>query len=221
MHAYRDAIRDSAGSYVLFPGTEIAKFSVNDLEFLPGLGAFPLRPDHADDDAAKLEVFVTRVLRHVAGAATRHDRATYWAAKAYAGEELMRPVRCRRLAIFLRRTRQSSSATSVLMSSGQWIRRTKLYNVRSGQRAGAVGAGDLLLDAPLVLLYGREGGERRVELYRRAGAWQGMTAGTLQRLGYANPRGDAYLVTRLEPIRASMDRGCGARTPEAARDTLR
>ena len=53
---------------------------------------------------------------------------------------------------------------------------------------------------PLVLLYGREGGERRIELYKRVGVWQSMTASTLQRLGYANPRGEAYLVTTLEPI---------------------
>ncbi len=125
-------------------------------EFLPGLGAFPLRPDHADDDAAKLETFVTRVLRHVAGAATRHNRATYWAAKAYAGGGTdasgamppagdLPPADTPVLFGYVRSDEQWA-----------WIRRAKLYNVRSGQRAGAVETGDLLLDAPLVLLYGRE-----------------------------------------------------------------
>ena len=57
-----------------------------------------------------------------------------------------------------------------------------------------------LLDAPLLLLYGWPYGQKRAELHRRAGGWRSMTAATLQRLGYANPRGDAYLVTEIEPI---------------------
>src|SRR5207253_6232994 len=43
MHAYRDAIRRSAGAYVLYPGDsdeQCTKFH----ELLPGLGAFGLRP---------------------------------------------------------------------------------------------------------------------------------------------------------------------------------
>ena len=46
MHAYRDAVRRTAGAYVLYPGKpgdgqKFAGFH----EVLPGLGAFAIRPD--------------------------------------------------------------------------------------------------------------------------------------------------------------------------------
>ena len=47
MHAYRDAIRRSAGAYVLYPGTDEKNFK-GFHELLPGLGAFPLRPNELD-----------------------------------------------------------------------------------------------------------------------------------------------------------------------------
>jgi hypothetical protein len=201
MHAYRDAIRDSAGSYVLFPGSEAVGFQAR-AEFLPGLGAFPLRPDKSEEDSAALEVFMSRVLNHVAGAGTRHRRATFWESKAYTGggtnaSDALPPV-----------GELPPADTAVLFgyvrSDAQWawIRDMKLYNVRGGDRPGAMTAGDSELDAPLLLLYGRERGEETRELYERASAWEAVTAESLERLGYPNPRGSAYLVTTLEPVPA-------------------
>lgn len=43
MHAYRDAIRRSVGSFVLYPGTESVRWSEYH-ELLPGLGAFVVKP---------------------------------------------------------------------------------------------------------------------------------------------------------------------------------
>jgi hypothetical protein len=57
-----------------------------------------------------------------------------------------------------------------------------------------------VLDAPLIVLYGRDGDRNRVELFRRTGPWAGATADALLRLGYPNPRGDAYLVAQLEAL---------------------
>ena len=54
MHAYRDAIRDSAGSYVLFPGSDTIQFTFARDEFLPGLGAFPMRPERSEEDTDRL-----------------------------------------------------------------------------------------------------------------------------------------------------------------------
>ena len=202
MHAYRDAIKDSAGSYVMFPGSETTEFSLNDVEFLPGLGAFPLRPDRADEDVAALERFISRVLRHVAGAGTRHRRATFWTAKAYteAGTDVTAA---------LPPTGELPPAdTSVLLGyvrsdeQWAWIRHTGLYNVRSGDRPGAVVSGSPALDAPLLLLYGREGGELKIELCGRVGSWEGVTGEAIRRLGYPHPRGKAYLITSINPLRS-------------------
>lgn len=199
MHAYRDAIRDSAGSYVLFPGSETAAFAVNDAEFLPGLGAFPLRPDRAAEDVAALESFLARAFTHVAGAGTRHRRALYWTSRAYAEEGsvaagaqppvgALPPADTPVLFGYVRSAEQA-----------RWVERTRLYNVRSGGRSGAMRDGSPELDAWLLLLYTRDGA---LALYRRVGPWEGATAEAMRKLGYPGPRGEAYLLARLERLDA-------------------
>ena len=202
MHAYRDAIRDSAGSYVLFPGSQPAEFAVNDAEFLPGLGAFPLRPDRAEEDVAALQGFISRAIMHVAGSGTRHRRATYWTAKAYqeegsatagawppAGE--LPPADTSVLFGYVRSEQQWA-----------WIRQVGLYNVRGGGRPGAVGSDDVTLDAALILLYGRTAGVPHVELHERTGPWEAATRDALSQLGYPHPRGNPYLVAPTKPLPA-------------------
>lgn len=54
MHTYNDAVRQTAGSYVLYPGsdaeTKMSKFH----EILPGVGAFVLKPGNGQSrDALK------------------------------------------------------------------------------------------------------------------------------------------------------------------------
>ena len=87
MHAYRDAIRGSAAAYVMYPGSgAVTEFAWAPGELLPGLGAVPLRPDHADADTAKLTALVQRLLRNVASDSTRYNRSRHWEATAYSGD---------------------------------------------------------------------------------------------------------------------------------------
>jgi predicted component of viral defense system (DUF524 family) len=84
MHSYRDAIKRSAGAYVLYPGPkETDKRNWCEYhELLPGLGAFALRP--SDDESGQpdgiesLRSFISDVLEHVASQLTRHERTRYW-----------------------------------------------------------------------------------------------------------------------------------------------
>jgi hypothetical protein len=80
MHAYRDAIKRTAGAYVLFPGTAPRQFAL-DAETLPGIGAFPLRPSSGGGEAAgssQLRDFIADVMNHAANQATRHERSRFW-----------------------------------------------------------------------------------------------------------------------------------------------
>ncbi|MFE0748028.1 DUF2357 domain-containing protein [Gordonia sp. NPDC058843] len=200
MHAYRDAIRNSAGSYVLFPGSESASFNLTSEEFLPGLGAIPMRPMAASEDSAALVTFLRRAIRHTAALGTRHRRAQYWTARAYLGAGTDQPEAKPPVGAL------PPADTPVLLgyvrSSAQWnwIRSNLRYNLRSGDRRGAVDTDAKELDAPLILLYGRDVEVEQIELYERTGAWIGTTAETLERLGYPNPRGDTYLVSRIAKI---------------------
>jgi hypothetical protein len=204
MHAYRDAIRHSAGSYVLFPGSEAQEYSFSANEFLPGLGAFPLRPDHGEGDTDALSEFVARALKHVAASGTRHRRATYWSTRAYKEQGTERPDAMPPLGDL------PPADTAVLLGyvrsdeQWAWVRQAGLYNVRSGKRPGAVSSASTELDAALILLYGREADEPALELFYRAGSWESVTGEALRRLGYPNPRGDAYLVTNVRPLSAPV-----------------
>jgi uncharacterized protein len=79
MHAYRDAVRRSAGAYILYPGTEkeiISRYR----EILPGIGAFPLRPDETGlaEGASTIIDFLNDVLNHLALQSSQDERGRYW-----------------------------------------------------------------------------------------------------------------------------------------------
>ena len=87
MHSYRDAIKRSAGAYVLYPGSferdrrEWREYH----ELLPGLGAFAFRPCASENDQpdgiVPLTNFIEAVLDHVATQTTQHERTRYWVKK--------------------------------------------------------------------------------------------------------------------------------------------
>ncbi len=70
MHAYKDAVRRTAGAYVLYPGAPRSDGD-DDLwaefhEILPGLGAFVVRPSAGGDPAARVEAFLRDVISQLA-----------------------------------------------------------------------------------------------------------------------------------------------------------
>lgn len=78
MHAYKDAIRRSAGAFVLYPGTSsLAKREFH--EILPGLGAFALRPrpQGAATGIDAVTAFLQDVAAHVSNRASQREAATY------------------------------------------------------------------------------------------------------------------------------------------------
>ena len=194
MHAYRDAIRRSAGAYVLYPGYDRSPPFREFAEVLPGLGAFVLRPG-ADGEAkgrAELKVFLEAVLMHAAERASQHERDRYWRARVYAAPrtadgksfrlpDLAAPPRDTPvLCGYLRNERHES-----------WVRRVGIYNVRAGDRRGALGPDASELQAEWLLLYRGDG--RPKSLWSREGSWFVQTREQLIELGYPNPRGPVYL----------------------------
>lgn len=92
MHAYRDAIRRTAGAYVLYPGKpneSSNKQFTGFHEVLPGLGAFAISPDK--DGKPKgipaLSEFLDKVIEHLAHRTTARERTTYHIREAYRTKE--------------------------------------------------------------------------------------------------------------------------------------
>lgn len=73
MHAYKDAIRRTGGSYILYPGTEQKAFR-GFHEIIPGLGAFAINPSNDKSGIDKLSAFVDKVISHLLDRSSQRDR---------------------------------------------------------------------------------------------------------------------------------------------------
>lgn len=97
MHTYNDAVRQTAGSYVLYPGSDEAAKMSKFHEILPGVGAFVLKPGSGQSREA-LKDFLADVFRHQADQFTqfRHFSDVRHATVReepvpYAGDMIARP----------------------------------------------------------------------------------------------------------------------------------
>lgn len=193
MHAYRDAIRRSVGSYVIYPGTDNLQWREYH-ELLPGLGAFALRPAKTDEAEGLegLACFLDDVLTHIASQFTRHERARYWVREAYErGPGLTEPVPATPL------IKAPPADVPVLMGYVRnqahyyWIRSNGMYNLRADDRRGSVQLGGKELAAELVVLYGTALEGPEVWLVR--GQPEIWTRSDMIAKHYPNPRGKAYI----------------------------
>ncbi len=194
MHAYRDAIRRSAGAYVMFPGTaeplEFREF----VELIPGLGAFPLRPG-SDEGPLALGRFFDDVLLHAADQTTAEERNRYWQARIVGGKSGSE----RGAVDFLDRP---PADTLVLIGEvldddhWQWTAETQQYVVRLGRGNRGIAFRAEELAAPLVLL----SGNGRVAIFERHGAWIVIDEHDLDVLSHPSPSETPALLCQLIPI---------------------
>jgi hypothetical protein len=193
MHAYRDAIRRSAGAYVLYPGDDRSRPFREFAEVLPGLGAFVLRPGSFGEALGRpeLKVFLDAVLMHAAERASQHERERYWRARVYAAPRAV-DGKSSQLPDMTAPPRDTLVLCGYLRNDRheRWVRRVGTYNVRAGDRRGALGPDASELRAEWLLLY-RDNGLR--SLWIRDGSWFVQTRQQLIELGYPNPGGPVYL----------------------------
>lgn len=197
MHAYRDAIRRSAGSFVLYPGPSDANANTEYRQFheiLPGIGAFALRPA-ADGEASGLQPvasFVEDLVTHHASLLTQHRRGGYWQRISFSQQTV--PT----TATGWQPTRMHPAAdTPTLLGyvrsnrHMQWVLDRRRYNLRLGRRRGAIGVRGAESRVEVLVLAGPTLDQPRVfitepppEIWSRE---------DLLSSGYESPRGDVYL----------------------------
>ncbi len=73
MHTYRDAIRRTAGAYVLYPGT-VSDNKNGFHELLPGLGAFAIQPSKSNNGIGELKNFLNQVVTHFMNRASQREK---------------------------------------------------------------------------------------------------------------------------------------------------
>jgi uncharacterized protein len=189
MHAYRDAIRRTAGAYVLYPGSGGDSEQFREYhELLPGLGAFVLRPtqDGVASGAHAVRSFIDRVLDHAALRFTQLERSTFWQTEIYGSERSTEMYD------------EPPALASVLLGfvkneeHWRWVQRTRTYNVRTQPRSGGVPRDAALLQSQLLLLYCPESG--RLELFRIVGEAELTSSEAMARTGYPDPQGNYWCV---------------------------
>lgn len=201
MHAYKDAIKKSAGAYIVYPGTEKGEPFRQYHELLPGLGAFALRPVNTGDSygSETLQRFIEDVLEHLSLQTTQYSRARYWTARSYS--EGSTKVACPDVRSLDRPPADVLTLLGYVKNAHHrdWVRLTSLYNVRADpERQGAVGLSGPEIGACLLVVYGPD--QNEVELYEIAGDPRITTGRSLASLNYPEPRGNLYLCFPLKRL---------------------
>lgn len=205
MHAYKDAIRRTSGAYILYPGT-IEHHLKGFHEIIPGLGAFCLTPSNCDEELLSLQIFLLKIVGHMHDRTSQRERMAYYTNMVYntpsklVQEQMPEPAGENR--DFL------PDETWVVMGYVknekhlEWIRKTGLYNFRTGTQKGSLRLSRNLVSSRYLLLHAH--GES-IEFVRLADEGPRVfRRSDLLRLGYPpsddeeKKKDDIYIVYRLE-----------------------
>jgi hypothetical protein len=220
MHSYRDAIRRTAGAYVLYPGLGSAQRHREYHEVLPGVGAFPLRPgpDGTATGSEILEEFIGDVLHQAANQASAAERSQFWLTKHT--QESGRRIRSTE-SLELPPADHPVLIGYVRPDQLPWVRATRRYNLRADRRRGAVSLTDDVLAATILVLWTPDdaGDPMVLGCFKRTGPWQVVTVAEMLEAGYPGRDGAAvYLVAQIDAAEATLDLSLDRRAALAATD---
>jgi len=212
MHAYKDAIRRTSGAYILYPGTKERKLK-GFHEIIPGLGAFCLTPYNCDEELIVLQVFLLEIVDHLLDRTSQRERISYYTNKVYntpskgVKGQMPEPTGANR--DFL------PDETWVVLGYVKddkhlaWIRKTGLYNFRTGTQNGSVRLSRNLISSRYLLLHAHG---KSVDFIRLADEGPRVfRRSDLLRMGYPpsnnenKKKDDIYIVYRLEPERTEHE----------------
>lgn len=157
MHTYRDAIRRTAGAYILYPGSE-SNTRLGFHELLPGLGAFAIRPSKSDSGLSHLRDFLKEVVQHFLNRASQREKIALKYYQIYKDKDQeifnnpLPPAYGQNRALL-------PDETYVLVAFYKdeqhlkWILRNRLYNTRTGTRTGSLHLGVKEAGASYLLLH--------------------------------------------------------------------
>jgi predicted component of viral defense system (DUF524 family) len=207
MHAYRDAIRRSAGAYVIYPGEQSHAW-LGFHEIIPGLGAFSLRPvDDRNDGSDELVEFISHVADHLSDRATQYERESYHRYKVHetsprlaGGVEL--PEKCEDGTTRLVPPDESYVLVGWYKDDAhlRWILQTGRYNAPAGDRRGSLRLSRAVSGAHYLLLHGPQRKAVDGLLAITSDGPRVFSADQLKQLGYPlSTESEFYLLYDVKP----------------------
>lgn len=205
MHAYRDAIRRTAGVYILYPGDDQPKIKRGFHELIPGLGAFAIRPTRTNNGMEELRIFFNDILNHLLNRTSQREKIALKTFQVYKDEPTSNFREGIPEAIGSNRT-LIPDETFVLVGyykseeQYNWIVKNNLYNFRTGS-----GNGSLILDKETVsskyLLLHTKGDSSSSELWKIISEGpQVYSKDDMLKIDYPSPSHDYYLIIKIEKV---------------------
>jgi predicted component of viral defense system (DUF524 family) len=206
MHAYKDAIRRTAGAYVLYPGDK----SLNRKgfhEIIPGLGAFPVRPSKNNSGIGELKAFILEIIEHFVNRASQREKIAFRTYDVYKNEPNTENIVKEALPETYGVNRNLiPDDTFVLVGfykteNLDWILESGLYNARADSKRGSLRLGPGEAGAKYLLLHSNgETKTSRLLKITETGP-QVFSKKTLIDKGYpSEPSQEYYLVYKVEEI---------------------
>jgi predicted component of viral defense system (DUF524 family) len=203
MHAYKDAIRRTAGAYVLYPGEgEDAPFR-GFHELIPGLGAFVVKPNNNSTDKEHLKTFLNNVISNFTDRASQRDHTAVKIYEIHQNVKSETDILNEPLPEYVNSKKLIPSETFVLVgyykgeSHLNWIKQKGVYNVRYNDRYN-LQSNDIA--AQYLLLYSKDQSETTLFFKLKKNEAKIYTKSELKYiLNYpTNPSQDTYLVFSLD-----------------------
>lgn len=198
MHTYRDAIRRTAGAYVLYPGMQ-SDNKRGFHEIIPGLGAFAVMPSKGNDGMQEVKRFITDVVKHFMDRTSQREKMALSRYKTYnkksdpLEEPLPETIGENRSLI--------PDETFVLVGyyrkeKLEWILQNKLYNIRIDD-LDSLNISTEMAGARYLLLHGSKD-ETTSKLFKLKGSGPKMLSKEeLLSKGYPSPSRDFYFVYEI------------------------
>lgn len=199
MHAYKDAIRRTAGAYVLYPGTEDKK-RIGFHEILPGLGAFPVKPSKNENSTLVLEAFIKEVLEHFLNRVSQREKIaikTYEAIK----DGVSKPLN-ESLPEYINKEKLIPDETYVLVGYCkskkhlEWYDDKGIYNFRMNDTVGSLVLDEKTVKAKYLLL--RYKGEANKIFKIISKGPKVYSKEKLLEMDYPKPSENEYLIIDIE-----------------------
>lgn len=199
MHAYKDAIKRTAGAYILYPGDAEGVNRRGFHELIPGLGAFSVRPSKSDNGILDVRSFIKEVLANFIMQNSMYERLTYYRYDTYKRKESFKNLNQFNPTEHSNIREKHPSDIPVLVGyirsekQSEWINKNDRYNIRfdSSVTPELIGAG-------YMILYDKYSMKSTRSVYRVVSSPKLWTKKSLEDQGYYKPSKDEYFVYEIE-----------------------